>query len=440
MIVNEQLNKILFNISQLITGLNINYKDVNEIKILVEKYRLIFIEIAEDIKLNIAEDITEVKPPLKSECSEDIQQQTFNFKENYDSDDDHMERNNECDIDDEKINLPQDPVKIGIAKSETKQDTIPEKKENLKQICDMCHKIVEDSTHVEQHIENGQYVCYYCDYHASAKEDLVTHYQQIHHPKFDCLYCVAEFTTTHELRVHLEEVHDIARTNQCFLCEQILHDKKAVDYHLQAKHNINKVPILCKICGKTFKTFLDLDNHRRNHEQPLLHTCEVCGIVRTSQQSIKRHILLVHSNEDPKFKCEQCEKLFHTNYDLKRHSKSHARNFLCTVCSYVASEKHHLLRHMESHIEGKEYSCDMCTKKFKSMQNLKKHKYMVHTHSHVKNWKCNYCDKVFKTSGNRNIHEKLHTKEYVAYCDICDKSFLKKYNYEVHIAKKHKNV
>ena len=84
MIVNEQLNKILFNITQLITGLNINYKDVNEIKILVEKYRLIFIEIAEDIKLNIAEDITEVKPPLKSECSEDIQLQTFNFKENYD--------------------------------------------------------------------------------------------------------------------------------------------------------------------------------------------------------------------------------------------------------------------------------------------------------------------------------------------------------------------
>ena len=57
--VHKQLKNILFNISHLITGLSKNYNDVREIKILVEKYRLIFTEILKENRVSetyIAED------------------------------------------------------------------------------------------------------------------------------------------------------------------------------------------------------------------------------------------------------------------------------------------------------------------------------------------------------------------------------------------------
>ena len=50
----------------------------------------------------------------------------------------------------------------------------------------------------------------------------------------------------------------------------------------------------------------------------------------------------------------------------------------CMVCDYTSTKKDNVRKHVEKHMEGLSYSCELCNKEFRSMNTLNSHKSIVH--------------------------------------------------------------
>ena len=50
----------------------------------------------------------------------------------------------------------------------------------------------------------------------------------------------------------------------------------------------------------------------------------------------------------------------------------------CMVCDYTSTKRDNVRKHVEKHMDGLSYSCDLCDKEFRSNNTLNSHKSMVH--------------------------------------------------------------
>ena len=74
-----------------------------------------------------------------------------------------------------------------------------------------------------------------------------------------------------------------------------------------------------------------LEAHKRVHSGIKAWSCDVCGKLLSSRDSITRHKLVFHQDERP-FECEQCGRRFKIKDTLKKHQKTHGeRKFKCEV-------------------------------------------------------------------------------------------------------------
>jgi len=109
--------------------------------------------------------------------------------------------------------------------------------------------------------------------------------------------------------------------------------------------------------------------------------CEECNKVFSSSENLKKH-LIIHSSEWP-FKCDEpeCGKQFTQLSNLEWHKKTHlgddGRDYECSKCFKRFSAKANLTQHMEIHTDwkGKEIVCNLegCKKKFLYFSSLKTH-------------------------------------------------------------------
>ena len=110
------------------------------------------------------------------------------------------------------------------------------------------------------------------------------------------------------------------------------------------------------------------------------------------------------------FECDVCMKLFVTNFDRKRHYRTHTgeKPFTCEVCNRKFAFKSALVRHQVTHSEIRLYKCSVCPegRSFKTKDGLAKH--MVY---HYKpKFACSKCDYVTHRSCNLKRHYKIHVK------------------------------
>ena len=77
----------------------------------------------------------------------------------------------------------------------------------------------------------------------------------------------------------------------------------------------------CDICGKLYKHKQSLATHQRIHTGNLPFVCDVCGKCFSCKSRLKKHSV-VHSSLKP-FVCDVCSKCFARKWDLTNHKRYH---------------------------------------------------------------------------------------------------------------------
>jgi len=151
-----------------------------------------------------------------------------------------------------------------------------------------------------------------------------------------------------------------------------------------------------------------------------VETCNICLKKFTNLSNFKYH--LSHHSDERNYICDECPKSYKTKIDLLQHKRVHEKikePMSCEICHQKFSIRSKYNSHLRTHTIKGPQNCEICEKMF---VNLRSHIQQVH--QKVRNHKCSICDKEFgKRSGLvrhiMTVHEKMKSWP----CDVCEKSF-----------------
>ena len=153
-----------------------------------------------------------------------------------------------------------------------------------------------------------------------------------------------------------------------------------------------KLPLYfhCPVCHIHKTMVLKLNMHFKLRHPPL--HCGTCNATFYIPSTLSHH---KYSHEPPRHKCKDCDKSFYFTGELKQHRPTHFK-IRMHVCSY-----------------GK------CKKSFMHRPDLLKH---VRTHTNLPK-SSDQCDYTTRDARLFKNHQKLHTEELPFSCELCSRKF-----------------
>lgn len=250
-------------------------------------------------------------------------------------------------------------------------------------------------------------------------------------------------------KVTCEDIVDMKNnTKTCELCGEILQN-----YLLYRKHKSNHRSRQCDICEKTFRTFRNIRRHKMlvHSDESEYYTCKICGKLLKTESYLEKHMQTVHATDKKTFSCDICNKIFSWESTLNSHKRyvhcdSKDRRG-CAQCNKSFKNESTLVDHMKrvhlnlnyrmceicgvkvkgsitthmAFVHGEPVPCSICGKNFSCKKSLLYHQ--KHTHTNERNWTCETCGKSFKTQSILYKHGMVHSSERKYTCDICLKTF-----------------
>ena len=224
----------------------------------------------------------------------------------------------------------------------------------------------------------------------------------------------------------------------CDICKTVVLD------HSRNHHSFTIHSELCQICCHI----------KLLTENSMALTCFVC---KKKFENIYRHKdhLDVHYQEN-RFSCDQCSKIFPTNFTRERHvTEIHGKVksvYFCELCDSRFTSERNLNKHIKNgHSEATfEYSCNLCDSKFKRRDNLNQHSKEVHNldsrkiifrgiNDQGEQFQCSICDCVFRRKNMLERHmATVHAEGSRSFqCHLCDQTFNRKDNLKRHVDRAH---
>ncbi|XP_065141852.1 telomere zinc finger-associated protein isoform X2 [Paramisgurnus dabryanus] len=310
--------------------------------------------------------------------------------------------------------------------------------------CPTCNKTFLSKyylkVHNRRHTGEKPFECAKCGKCYYRKENLLEHEARNCLSRtevvFSCSKCTVTFKKRHELRLHLV-THTGEMPNKCTSCSEQFMQKKDLRSHMIKVHGAPK-PHACLLCTKSFLSSTELRLHEAaKHRGEKLFVCEECGHRASSRNGLQMHIKAIHRNERPfvcefcnhaftqkanlnmhlrthtgekPFQCHLCGKTFRTQASLDKHHRTHTgeRPYGCDFCEQRFTEKGPLLRHVASkHQEGRPHFCEICSKTFKAIEQLRVH---VRRHKGMRKYECTQCGYKFTRQAHLRRHSQIHSR------------------------------
>ncbi|CAG0887426.1 unnamed protein product [Cyprideis torosa] len=345
--------------------------------------------------------------------------------------------------------------------------------------CEVCGKRLAQplmKRHLRDfHDPDFDFSCKLCAKTFKSKTAHYEHHRFYHSEgdKFVCPSCGKKFVTAARLRVHEETHKGPAKRNphECDQCGKVFLSHYAFRKHMAKVHagGLDQDPefskeVTCDVCGKVLP-FHRLYQHKKTHKQ---YPCDVCGKTLSSREALKKHVVVVHTNDTNHIECEVCGKLLR-EISYRAHMKEYhdpEMSFQCTICSKELKCKQTLSKHMRAfHGGGGDYVCTICGKKFLAPSKLQDHeeshsdnkrhickscgkayKYKAQLSRHMKldhegknPYKCTRCPKVYRTSQRLKDHMNQHLGIKPNICAICQEAFVTSSSLESHRKTKHRS-
>uniref|UniRef100_A0A3P9CX54 Endothelial zinc finger protein induced by tumor necrosis factor alpha n=1 Tax=Maylandia zebra TaxID=106582 RepID=A0A3P9CX54_9CICH len=203
--------------------------------------------------------------------------------------------------------------------------------------------------------------------------------------------------------------------------------------------------LLCDFCGKEFKCRSQLAVHFQTHTDSPLDApfaCGVCGKRLKSEALLTAHAR-IHTGDKP-HRCGVCLRSFQRATCLKQHqvrvsTATSEKAFPCTVCSKVFKFRSLLASHSTIHSDARPFACDFCSRRFRRLSHLKRHREVVHANGArlPQSFVCHICGKDKKCRSQLARHVIIHTGERPFACDLCSARFNRHGNLQQHRKRMH---
>ena len=131
------------------------------------------------------------------------------------------------------------------------------------------------------------------------------------------------------------------------------------------------------------------------------------------------------------YKCDDCEKAFIRNDNLKRHKLIHisVRRYRCVFCNKSFVQSGTLEQHQLTHRGIKQFRCEYCKVRFRHKTSLKCHNLR---RSDKQPYQCAFSDSSTEASDNFDNDQPTHSGFQVFCCKFCTKKFQHKNSLALH--------
>ncbi|XP_063215490.1 zinc finger protein 26-like isoform X3 [Bacillus rossius redtenbacheri] len=188
---------------------------------------------------------------------------------------------------------------------------------------------------------------------------------------------------------------------------------------------------MCQYCSTVFSTYFALKTHLKEHSDEKVYKCiqKNCNKMFNDLESFVCHT--EEHTAEVQYRCHVCSKTFKTLDEVGIHQyvhNSHKRT------EKRASSKYHRCMKCKSKFSTPEaldyhvatcshsFPCPYCEKVFLCERNLRRH---LQTHGSG-TYKCDKCGKEFRTESYYNSHQLVHTGEKPFKCQHCPSAFVRK--------------
>lgn len=192
--------------------------------------------------------------------------------------------------------------------------------------------------------------------------------------EYKCTRCLKTDSTISWFKRHKNECKNTFILF-CNHCNYKTNKKTNLAYHIWTKHPLlGSNNLECLSCDRSFKELKYLLHHVKRCSLPPhismklapLLVCDICKCVTRYKHYLSRHMRQKHGPKPANYECDNCGRLFLSDWGLKGHKKK-----TCTV----EGKDNSSLTSSEKRVKYVKPACTKCKKRFSYIAGLKKHSF-----------------------------------------------------------------